>query len=111
MMNEDTRNKKIVLGMNVFDRNEPNVCDTMDFSPKPGTVIHMTSGIGEVDDPYHVVGDTDDLSEDLTMDLDDYVVQSHCNDIGYNILPYKPLTEDWSNRIISYPYRGNKRKR
>ena len=111
MMHEYTKDKKIVLGMNVFDRNEPNVWDTMDFTSKAGTVIHMSSGIGEVDDPYNVIGDTDDLSEDLTIDLDEYVVQAHARDVGYAIEPYETYAEDWSNRIIPYPYRGNKRKR
>ena len=111
MMHEYTRDKKIVLGMNVFDRHEPNVWDTMDFSSKPGTVIHMSSGIGEVDDPYNVIGDTNDLSEDLNVDLDEYVVQAHARDVGYDIEPYESAAEDWTNRIIPYPYRGNKRKR
>lgn len=111
MMHRHTRNKKIVLGMNVFDRNEPNVWDTMEFSPKEGVVIHMSSGIGEVDDPYNVIGDTDDLSEDLTTDLDDYVVQAHAAEIGRDIEFYEPSDEDWSGRVIAYPYRGNKRKR
>jgi hypothetical protein len=111
MMHEHTRNKRMVLGMNVFDRNEPNVWDTIEFSPRSGTVIHMSSGIGEVDDPYNVIGDTDDLSEDLTIDLDEYVVNAHARDVGYEIEPYGPCIDDWSGRIIPYPYRGNKRKR
>lgn len=111
MMHEYTARKTIVLGMNVFDRNEPNVWDTIQFSPKSGTVIHMSSGIGKVDDPYNVIGDTNDLSEDLDTDLDEYVVREHSKDIGYDVELYRPSNEDWSNRIIPYPYRGNKRKR
>lgn len=111
MMHEHTRKKKLVLGMNVFDRNEANVWDTVDFGPKQGTIIHMSSGIGEVDDPYNVIGDTDDLSEDLTCDLDEYATDAHASDVGYEIEMYTPHTDDWSVRRIPYPYRGNKRKR
>lgn len=111
MMHAHTRNKKIVLGTNVFDRNEPNIWDTLDFTPKPGVVINMTSGIGQVEDPYNVIGDTDDLSEDLHMDLDEYITEAHSRDVGYFIQTYTPSTEDWSNRFLPYPYRGNKRKR
>ena len=71
----------------------------------------MTSGIGEVDDPYNVIGDTDDLSEDLLTDLDEYVIREHAKEVGYDIELYKSRIEDWANRIIPYPYRGNKRKR
>ena len=95
----------------MFDRNEPNVWDTMELEPKPGVSIHMTSGIGEVDDPYGVIGDTEDLSGDLLEDLDDYATRSHAEDVGYDIETYMPNPDDWSNRIIPYPFRGNKRKR
>ncbi len=111
MMHEYTRKKRIILGTNVFDRNEPNVWDTIEMESKPGISIHMTSGIGEVDDPYGVIGNTEDLSGDLLEDLDDYAARSHSEDVGYDIETYIPNPDDWSNRIIPYPFRGNKRKR
>lgn len=110
LMHEYTDHKLIVLGMNSFDTKEPNVWDTIEFHPKNGEV-EMTYGIGEVDDPYNVIGDTEDLREVLETDLDDYVVKMHSEDVGYDIEPYKPNLEDWSQRTFAYPYRGNKRKR
>ena len=110
MMHEFTEEKLVVLGMNVFDRNEPNVWDTIQFKPKNGT-FKMSSGIGDVDDPYNVIGETEDLSGALNEDLDQYAAKMHSKDVGYSVEKYTPNHDDWATRIISYPYRGNKRKR
>jgi len=110
LMHEYTAEKRIVLGMNSFTTNEPNIWDTIQFKPRNGHIIQMTQGIGEVDDPYDVLGETMDLDEELEEDLDVYVARAHEANVGYKITPYMPNPEDWADNRVAYPFRKSKRK-
>ena len=111
MMHEYTANKKIVLGMNIFDSKEPNVWDTLEMKPKNGRILEMTQGIGKQEDPYDIIGETEDLDEELEEDLDVYVTKVHSKDVGYHFDLYQPHSNDWKAYRLPYPYRPSKRKR
>jgi hypothetical protein len=103
--------KLIVLGMNSFEFKEPRYWDTLHIKPNPNNIIEMADGIGEVDDVYGIIGDTQNLNNELDEDIDDYVTYMHSTNIGYHIEKYMPENNDWSYKILPYPYRANKRKR
>ena len=111
MLHKYSEEKIIVLGMNSFEFKEPRFWDTLHIKPNPDTVIEMSHGIGKVEDVYDILGETEDLDIVLEEDLDDYVTAEHEDDIGYTVQKYVPVNQDWSHRILAYPYRPKKRKR
>lgn len=110
IVHEHTEEKLVVMGMNSFQNNEPNVWDTIHLKPKNGEILQMTQGIGKQDDPYNVIGKTEDLNEELVEDIDTYIARVHSEDIGYDIEPYYPNPNDWASYTIPYPFRRKKRK-
>ena len=96
--------------MNSFQNNEPNVWDTIHLKPKNGEILQMTQGIGKQDDPYNIIGKTEDLNEELSEDIDTYIARVHSEDVGYDIEPYYPNPNDWASYTIPYPFRRKKRK-
>ena len=76
-----------------------------------GKILEMTQGIGKQHDPYDIIGETEDLDEELGEDLDEYVTKVHSNDVGYQFDLYKPHANDWKAYRLAYPYRPSKRKR
>lgn len=111
MVHKFSDEKIMVLGMNSFEFKEPRFWDTLDVRPNPNNVIEMSHGIGEVDDVYDILGETEDLDIELEEDMDDYVTSEHAGDIGYPVEKYEPVNQDWSHRLIPYPHRPKKRKR
>ena len=71
----------------------------------------MTQGIGKQEDPYDIIGETEDLDETLEEALDVYVTRVHSKDVGYDFDVYEPNPNDWKSYTLPYPYRANKRKR
>ena len=111
MVHRYSTEKLLVLGMNSFEFKEPRFWDTLHTEPNENNVIEMSHGIGDVEDVYDILGDTEDLDAILAEDLDVYVTAEHAKKIGRHIEPYEPMNQDWSHRIIAYPYRPKKRKR
>ena len=111
MAHKYSSQKKIVLGMNSFVTKQPSEWDTLFIKPNPDNVIKMTHGIGKQIDIYGILGDTEDLQEDLEVDLDDFIAQEHGRDVGYDVPVYVPNNNDWSDITCDYPFRPNKRKR
>ena len=81
------------------------------MKPKNGHILEMTQGIGKQEDPYDIIGETEDLDEELYEDLDDYITNIHSSDVGYHFDTYKPHANDWKAYRLPYPYRPSKRKR
>lgn len=111
MMHKHSALKKIVLGTTSFESKRPNEWDTLVIKPDTSVVVEMSHGIGRQDDIYGILGATEDMEETLEHDIDVYVTNDHAKNCGYEQYFYQPDNQDWSERVIEYPYRANKRKR
>ena len=81
------------------------------MKPKNGKVLEMTQGIGEQEDPYDIIGETEDLDEDLEEDIDTYITKVHSKDVGYHFDVYTPHPNDWTAYRLNYPHRPSKMNR
>lgn len=111
LMHEFTLPRKVLLGMNPFNRNTPHVWDTYTFKPSNGKQIIIKEGIGATEDIYGAIGETIDIDDPLETDVDTHSCNRFSAEINKQVVPYTPNPGDWSIQRYAYPFKSNKRKR
>lgn len=109
LMHEFTLPRRLLLGTNPFEQNEPSIWDTYDAKPVNREMM-IVEGIGEQEDYYDSIGDTMDVCDKLEMDIDAYARLNRSKEVGYEVSAHASCAQDWGD-YVAYPYRSNKRKR
>jgi len=109
LMHEYTLPRRMLLGMNPFEQNEPAIWDTYQATPVNREMM-IVEGIGEQEDYYNSIGDTMDVCDKLDTDIDMYARLNRSKEVGYEVVAHQTCAQDWLD-YVAYPYRSNKRKR